>query len=286
MTNTRRNTLVLTALLIVLSGSAYSFYRNLHKKAVELIDGNKVMQKKIEVLERQISNIDSLKMEYEIRKAMVAEQSKVILATDNPTITYQYLLRLLSWMKRNIIFNFAMSDKGQKETTWNEYVLSGRTNYRNVVELTKNIEHQRAVLTIEELAIGSDNIANSDTVSFSIVFRTHFNDGGAEIESLLPKKMPTGKSFYQLFRSRVYDNPPPIEDDPTLVRIDLATLIGIADNRIFLRDHQGVIRILALRDKVMNGYLYSIDAKKSKAVFMLDKYGIPEEHTLFISNGK
>jgi hypothetical protein len=285
MTNTRRNTLVLTALLIVLSGTAYSFYRNLHKKATELIDGNRTMQKKIEVLERQISNIDSLKFEYEVRKAMVAEQSKVILATDNPTITYEYMLRLLSWMKRSIIFNFAMSDKGKKDTTWNEYVLSGRSNYRDVVELTKNLEHQRAVITIEELAIGSDNVANSDTVSFSLVFRTHFNDGGAEIESLKPKKMPS-KSFYQLFRSRVYDNPPPMEDDPTLVRTDLATLIGIADNRIFLRDHQGVIRILALRDKVMNGYLYSIDAKKSKAVFMLDKYGIPEEHTLFISSGK
>jgi hypothetical protein len=287
MTNTTRNTIVLIALLLVLGGISFSFYRNLHKKSVALVTENEKTAKKIEVLERQISNIDSLKFEFEVRKAMVAEQSKVILATDNPTITYQYLLRMLSWMKRNTIFNFAMSDKGQKETTWNEYVISGRSNYRDVVELAKNIEHQRAVLTIEEMAIGSDNVANSDSVSYSIVFRTHFNEGGAEIESLKPKKMPGGNTFYQLFRSRVNDTPVLDDEiDPTLVRIDQATLIGITDNRIFLRDSQGVIKILALRDKVAYGYLYAIDIKNSKAVFRIDKYGIPEEQTLFITNWK
>lgn len=287
MTNTTRNTIVLLALLIVLGGFSLSFYRKLHKESVALVTENEKTSKKIAVLERQISNIDSLKMEYEIRKAMVAEQSKVILANDNPTITYQYLLRLLSWMKRNTIFNFAMSDKGKKETTWNEYVISGRSNYRDVVELTRNIEHQRAVLTIEEVAIGSDNVANSDSVSYSIVFRTHFNEGGAEIEGLKPKKMPSGNTFYQLFRSRVNPTPTLDEDiDPTLVRIDQAVLIGIADNRIFLRDNQGIIKILTLRDKVAYGYLYAIDARNSKAVFRIDKYGIPEEQTLFITNMK
>ncbi|MDD2228487.1 MAG: hypothetical protein PHY48_03640 [Candidatus Cloacimonetes bacterium] len=287
MTNTTRNTIVLAALFFVLAGTSFSAYRNLHKKSVLLINENDKSEKKIAVLTRQISNIDSLKMEYEIRKAIVADQSKVILAEDNPTITYNYLLRMLSWMKKNTIFDFAISDKGQKETTWNQYVVSGRSNYRDIVELAKNIEHQRAVLTIEEMAIGTDNIANSDTVSFSIVFRTHFNSGGADVEGLKPKDMPRGNTFYQLFRSRVYDNAPPDEDiDPSLVRIDMATLIGIADNRIFLRDNQGVIKILAPRNKVAYGYLYKIDVKNSKAVFIIDKYGIPEEQTLFIANPK
>jgi hypothetical protein len=284
MTNTTRNTLVLATLLFVLAGSAYSFYRNLHKKALQLSEGNKSMQKKISVLERQISNIDSLKLEYEIRKAIVSEQSKVILSEDSPTNTYQYLLKLLTWMKRNTVFDFAMSDKGQKETSWNQYIISGRSCYRDVLELTKNIEHQRAVLTIEELAISSDNVANSDTVSFSLVFRTHFNEGGASIETLQPKKMPAGKTFYSLFKARIYDTPATEDEiDPSLLRTEQATLIGIADNRIFLRDDQGVIRILTLRDKVAYGYLYSIDPKKEKAVFKLNKYGITEEQTLFIT---
>lgn len=287
MTNTRRNTIVLAALLVLLGGSGFGIFRNLDKKATELKTENQKTSKKIAILERQISNIDSLKMEYEIRKAMVAEQSKVILAADNPTITYRYLLKMLSWMKRNIIFDFALSDKGQKETSWNEYILSGRGNYRDVVELTKNLEHQRAVLTIEDLAIGSDGIANSDSVSFSLVMRTHFNDSGIDAEELKVKTMPSTKSFYQLFKSRIYENATAeSEVDPRLVRIDQANLIGIADNRIFLRDVQGVIKILSVKDKVAYGYLYAIDAVKGKATFMIDKFGIPEEYSMFLSTTK
>lgn len=287
MTNTRRNTLVLTALLVLLGGSGFLVFRSLNKTAKELLATNKVSAQKIAVLERQISNIDSLKMEYEIRKAMVAEQSKVILSMDTPTLTYQYLMRMLSWMKRNIIFDFAMSDKGTKETSWNEYVLSGNANFRDLMELTKNIEHQRAVLTIEDFAVGSDGVANSDTVSFSLVVRTHFDVSGIISEELKPKKVPPTSNFYQLFKSRVFDTALlDLDVDPRLTRIDQAALIGIADNRIFLRDNQGVIKILALRDRVAYGYLYGIDAKQGKATFIINKYGVPEEQSLFINNSK
>jgi hypothetical protein len=238
-------------------------------------------------LEAQISNIDSLKWEYEMRKAMVAEQSKVIIREDTPTITYKYLLRMLSWMKRNVIFDFALSDKGQKETTWNEYIISGRSNYRDVVELTRNLEYQRSVLTIEELSIGSDGVAHSDTVSFSMVVRTHFGEGGLDLDEIKPKKMPSATKFYQLFKSRIYNTAIDEEDiDPTLVRVDKCNLIGIVENRIFLRDSQSIIKILTVGDKVAYGKLDSIDAAKGKATFVINKYGIPEEFSLFLTTNK
>lgn len=287
MTNTRRNTIVLSALLVLLAAGSYSLFRNLNKKTTALIAVNKDTEKKISVLENQISNIDSLRWEYETRKAMTAEQSKILLASDNPTTTYRYLLRMLGWMDRNVIFDFAMSDKGKKETTWNEYVVSGRSNYRDVVEFTKNIEYQRAVITIEELAIGSDGAANSDTVSFSLVLRTHVNEGGLDISEIKPKdKLPSGY-FYQLFKSRVFDTPLTDEDiDPNLVRVEQCSLIGIGENQVFLRDDQGVIKILNLKEKVAFGYLDLIDAKQGKVVFKLFKYGVPEEFTLFMTPKK
>ncbi|MBP7310034.1 MAG: hypothetical protein KA984_01950 [Candidatus Cloacimonetes bacterium] len=111
MTNTIRNTIVLGILFILLSVAAFSTYRSLNKKANLLTEENKKTAQKIAVLESQISNIDSLKYEYELRKAMLAEQSKVILAHDTPTTTYQYLLRLQNWMDRNVFFDFAVRDK-------------------------------------------------------------------------------------------------------------------------------------------------------------------------------
>lgn len=281
MTNTRRNTLVLTVLFLLLAGIAFSLFHNLNAKAKVLKTANNVTRKKIAVLTSQISNIDSLKMEYAIRTAMVAEQSKVIVASDTPTSTYQYLLRMLNWMDRNIVFDFAISTKGKKETNWNEYVISGRADYLDVLAFTRNIEHQRALLTVEELAIGSDAVANSDTVSFSMVIRTHFNQGGVKIEDLKPKQMSSGSSSYQLFRSRLYDAiPVSTTIDPTLVILEQCKLIGITDNRIFVRNEQGVIKILALQDKVAYGYLYAINAVEGKAIFMIDKFGFPEEQVL------
>lgn len=284
MTNTIRNTIVLGILFILLSVAAFSTYRSLNKKANLLTEENKKTAQKIAVLESQISNIDSLKYEYELRKAMLAEQSKVILAHDTPTTTYQYLLRLQNWMDRNVFFDFAMSDKGKKETSWNEYVISGRSNYRDVYFLTKHIEQQRAVITLEDLAIGSDGVAASDTVSYSLVIRTHFQDGGLELSQLKPKELKASSNFYQLFKSRIYEQLPDyMEADPALAAIDKCSLVGITGNRIFLRDDQGVIRILAVRDKVAFGYLYSIDVAKGKATFIIDKYGSPEEHSMYIT---
>lgn len=284
MKNTIRNTIVLGILFILLGVGAFTSYRSLNNKANLLTEENRKTAQKIAVLESQISNIDSLKYEYEFRKAMVAEQSKVIFATDTPTITYRYLLRLQNWMDRNIFFDFAMSDKGKKETSWNEYVISGRSNYRDVYFLTQHLEQQRAVITLEDLAIGSDGIAASDTVSYSMVIRTHFQDGGLELAQLKPKELKTSNNFYQLFKSRIYEQLPDyMETDPTLAAIDKCTLVGITGNRIFLRDDQGVIRILALRDKVAFGYLYSIDVAKGKATFIIDKYGSPEEHSMYIT---
>lgn len=285
MTNTGRNSIVLSSLLVVIVSTATFLLHNIGQKVSLIKAENKETSAKLAVLDSQISNIDSLMMEYEIRKAMVSEQSKVILAEDNPTITYQYLLRVLSWLGKDIIYDFSLSDKGKGGGDWNNYVISGRSNYMDVAHFTRFIEHQRALLTLEELSIGSDGVANSDTVSFSMVLRTHYAEGGLALHEVRPKSVKANLAEYQLFRSRVWDSAQFDEDeeaDPRLVNIDSSNLIGVAEGRIFLRDSQGVIRILNLRDRVKGGYLYSIDVREGRAIFRVDKYGLPENQILHL----
>ncbi len=255
----------------------------MNKKADDLKNDSIKAEKKIAILQSQISNIDSLQMEYEIRKEMVAEQSKVIVVSDTPTLTYQYLLRILTWMKRSFNFDFATSENSPKDTSWHEYMITGHADYRDVLALAQNIEHQRAVLTIEDLSISSE-VANSDTVLFSMVFRTHFSAGGVDFQDIKPKEMKSKSAFYQLFKSRIYDTAIIDQDlDPTLLVLEQCKMIGIGDNRIFIRNEQGVIRILTLRDKVAYGYLYAIDSKRGKAIFIINKFGIPEEYVLTLT---
>ncbi|HRY84064.1 MAG TPA: hypothetical protein P5533_05475 [Candidatus Cloacimonadota bacterium] len=286
MRNTQRNTLVLSVLLTFLLVGGGTGLQRLHKKSGVLEAKNKDSKAKIAALDYQLSKIDSLRYQYMMQQELLAQQSKIIISQDNPTITYEYLLQLLKWMGRPVQFDFAMSEAKKQEAVWHEYVISGRTNYRDLIYLTNNLEHQRAVLTIEELSIGADGIAASDSVSFSMVLRTHFQEGGSEAAALTKKEIPKVYTGYMAFRSRIYETPPPMEYDPALVAIDSANLIAITQNRIFLRDDQKIIRILAVGDKVRDGYLYSIDNKNGKAVFKINLHGIPENSTLFLNPEK
>lgn len=287
MTNTGRNSLVLSLLLILMVGGTLFMIRKASKEAGILITENEETEKEIAALESQISNIDSLMALFELRKAMIAEQSKVILREDSPNLTYQYLLRLLGWMDMNIIYDFAANKiNGDKESGANSYVISGRADYMDVANFTRFIEHQRALITIQELSLGSDGVANSDTVSFSMVLNTHYHSSGLDWQDIRLAQINADLSPYQLFRSLVWDSAQydeHEEQDPNLVNIDNSILIGIGNKQIFLRDNQGIIRILNLRDKVLGGYLYSIDQRDNKAVFKVDKYGLEENQVLYLT---
>jgi len=189
-------------------------------------------------------------------------------------------------MGKDMIYDFALADKGKSEGNFNNYVISGRSSYMNVANFTRYLEHQRALITLEELSIGSDGVANSDTVSFSMVLRTHYAEGGLGLHELRPKAVKAELANYQLFRSRIWETvhfEEEEEEDPRLIDIDSSNLIGVAEGRIFLRDSQGVIRILNIRDRVKGGYLYSIDVREGRAVFRVDKYGLPESQILHLN---
>lgn len=286
MTNAGRNSIVLSSLLVMIVSVAVFLLQSTSKRVAVMDSENKASATKLAKLENMASNIDSLMLEYEVRKAMAVEQSKVILAEDNPTITYQYLLRVLNWLGRDILYDFALSPPpAEGEQTANNYVISGRTNYMDLANFTRQLEHQRALLTLEEFSIGSDGVANSDTVSFSMVLRSHFSEGGLSLHEIKRKEVKAELASYQLFRSRIWDTIQYDEDteDPRLLNIDTSRLIGVAVGRVFLRDSQGVIRILNLRDKVWGGYLYGIDVREGKAIFKVDKFGLPENQTLYLS---
>ncbi|MEF3694804.1 MAG: hypothetical protein V3576_05590 [Candidatus Cloacimonadota bacterium] len=282
MQNTTRNSLVLAVLLIMVLALGIAVTRRFDSGAEEYEKKNQRAEATIRQLEYQLSKIDSLRAQYDIQQ-IVAQQSKLILGEDSPTITYQYLLKLLRWMGRQMIFDFAMSEGGGEQANWHEYVISGRGLYQDLIHLTANLEHQKTIVTIEELTIGADAIAASDTVTYSMIIRTHFKEGGMEPESIEKSNVPGIYDSFVAFKTRIYDTPPTLEYDPRLLNIDNAQLIGISANKVFIRDENRVIRILSLNDRIAGGYLYSIDPSQGKVIFKVDTYGLWENRTLFIN---
>ncbi len=282
MTNTQRNTLVLFALVIMVFFGGGWWLRTMAQKKKDTDQRITIVSNQIVAIEQQISEIDNLRRQLEVHKQMIAHQSKIIFLEDTPTITYRYILKLMSWMQRNTIFNFAHNSTGSADKKYNEYVINGRSHFGELLSLIQNIEYQRAMLTLEEVSIAADNVANSDTVSYSMVLRTHFSEIGVDPEIARPKSFAAIPLRYQLFKSRVYEQAPPRDIDPVLLKVESAVLIGLTQSKAFVRDDKGIIRILSVGDPVALGYLDRIDLAEGKAVFKINRFGLYEDNTLFL----
>ncbi len=284
MSNSTRNTIILSIILILITAMWIVVIGNVTRKTAEITASNKRAQISIDSLTAELSAIDTLKAEYELKKALMQQQSKFILGMDNPTVTYEYLLGILKLNGLNVDYDFAASQADSAGAMFHDYVISGKTHYNNLLRLTHQIENQRAVITIEDLSIASASTAEADTVSFSMMLRTHFRDGGPLLPELEYRELGSPYLGYSLFKVRIADEVLPFDVDPDLLNVEDAKLIGITRGMAFFRDGQGIIRILTKGSKVAYGYLFRIDEALGKVVFRLAKYGLEEDYTVLISN--
>ncbi|MFO8145715.1 MAG: hypothetical protein R6T89_08310 [Candidatus Syntrophosphaera sp.] len=284
MSNATRNTIVLAVLFILLFALWYWQYNAVKVKRDEVLDANIKTMASIDSLKAELSVIDSLRQEYELLEALMHQQSKLVLGEDTTTVTYGYLLDLLSWTGMNINYDFAATDAQGSGAQYHEYVINGETPYRNLLHLANQIEKQRVVMTVEDLSIAGQSPAKEDTITFSMVLHTHYRPGGPALEEISMKTLEGPYLGYHLFRPRVYEEVVPPEVDPALLDIEDATLLGIARGMAFFRDSQSIIRILSKGSPVAWGYLYKVDEKAGKVIFRLDKYGLEEEYTILINN--
>ncbi|HPI25644.1 MAG TPA: hypothetical protein PLO57_04200 [Candidatus Cloacimonadota bacterium] len=282
MTNSARNTLVLSSLL-VLSGLLAFIMLNSAKKKLEARQAEtKELSQQITQLNRLVAGRDSLELEHARLMAVASSQGKVFFKEDDSINTYDYLLRVLNWLGRDVEYDFGMSDKS--EGNFNEYVISGRAGYMDLVHFTRMLEYQRPVLTIEDISISAEN-ALSDSIDFSMLFRTHFKTGGLTQDAVSYKEVKKSVHSYDLFRPRYTETIQGEEDvDPSLVNVDNSVLIAISDKRAFVRDSRGIIKILSEGDRVQWGYLYRINSRDNAVVFKIYKYGFEENQILNLIN--
>ncbi len=282
MTNTQRNTTVISSLLAIIIVSGYFITHRLKTQVDVLEKKNTELTEQIAKFDKLLSMKDKIENDYTELKLMLAQQSKVIAQIDSPAITYNYLLRVITWIGRNIDFDFSLSTNKVADSNWNEYILSGKSNFRDVSNFIKQLEFQRALLTLEEITIDTGAVTVTDTVAFSVVFRTHFSPDGTLLDIVQSKSVPDYLPKFVSFRARIYDVPPDTDVDPSLVRIDKAKLMGITESRVFLRDDRGIIHILSVGDRVAYGHLYSIQPAQEKVVFKLSQYGSTEDKTMYL----
>ena len=286
MTNTQRNTTVLSVLLAIIITSGYVTLRRVKQQVGDVRGKNEQFQKENTKFDKMIQMQPQLEKDFMEQRLMLENQSKVIVQGDTPATTYNYLLNVLKWMDTNLNFDFSLSSGTEIGTQWNEYIISCKARFRDAFNFIKQIEYQRAVITVEDVAIASDPSGVSDSVTFSLVIRTQYSLTGSDMNNIKQKDVPPPVSSYPAFRPRVYEANPDTNIDPNLLRLDTASLVGISDTRAFIRDAQGVIHILSVGNPVAYGHLYYIDREQERAVFKTDQFGTVEDKSLFLDKQK
>jgi hypothetical protein len=282
MTNTQRNTTVLAVLLSILMTTGVIVIQRLNKQQQTFKDLNSKLSTEIFKFNKLIDMKPRLERDFAELRMMLANQSKVIAQTDTPAATYRYLLNILEWTKRNIAFDFSMSKTATSEAQWNEYIISGKADYRDVTNFITNLEYQRALLTLEDVTVSTDEAGASDSVLFSVIFRTHYSGDGTPLETISSKAITKYVSAFAAFNPRIHDVIDDGGDYRGLIKLESSSIVGITESRVFLRDERGIIHVLAKGSPVANGRLYYIDRSLEKAVFRINQYGIEEEITLFM----
>ncbi|MDY0126755.1 MAG: hypothetical protein RBR69_01270 [Candidatus Cloacimonadaceae bacterium] len=283
MTNSSRNTLVLASLLIVNCIGGFLMLNHSQKKLEVRQEENTNLKSQINSFRALVTNRDSLEAEYELQKFIASQQSKEILQKDDQVVTYDYLLKILNWMGKDIIYDFALSGQ-ELEKNYNEYVISGRSDYMDLVHFTRMLEHQRALITVEDITLAGENVAHSDTISFSMILRTYYANEGVPANEVSYKPLARGVQEFQLFKSKIWEGLPMLEEkDYRLIDVELGNMVGISESRVFMRDARGIIRILSIGDEVLWGHLWKIDYREGMAIFKLNKYGFEENYILSFS---
>ncbi|MDD3103611.1 MAG: hypothetical protein PHY24_05270 [Candidatus Cloacimonetes bacterium] len=283
MTNSSRNTLVLASLLIVNCIGGFLMLNHSQKKLEVRQEENTNLKSQINSFRALVTNRDSLEAEYELQKFIASQQSKVILQKDDQVVTYDYLLKILNWMGKDIIYDFALSGQ-ELEKNYNECVISGRSDYMDLVHFTRMLEHQRALITVEDITLAGENVAHSDTISFSMILRTYYANEGVPANEVSYKPLARGVQEFQLFKSKIWEGLPMLEEkDYRLIDVELGNMVGISESRVFMRDARGIIRILSIGDEVLWGHLWKIDYREGMAIFKLNKYGFEENYILSFS---
>ncbi|MCB5234011.1 MAG: hypothetical protein LHW60_02010 [Candidatus Cloacimonetes bacterium] len=280
MTNSARNTLVLVVLLI-LSGIYSSItLSNSDKKLREGQSKLKEVKENVVVLNRKIANREIFEEEYEMQQAVAGSQFKIIMDDDSSIISYDYLLRVLNWLNKDLYYDFGLSNKAEND--YNEYVISGAASYMDLVKFTRLLEYQRALITIEDLSINSQS-AGVDSVGFSMIFRTYASEDGFPVSAISYNTMKKAVHEYDLFRPRyLRDAYQGMGVDSRLLDLDSAKLIAISEDRAFIRDEAGIIRMLKKGDKILYGHLQKVDSRDGFALFLINKYGFEENLILYL----
>ncbi len=286
-----RNTLILSVLLIIVFVGFLlvnnSSVTNLNEIKTSYEDNQKQLDELLAAhpdIKDQDRFIEALK---ELEKR-VKRESKIIPQKNDPTITYQYLLDICDNFCPELKFDFVYNRLSKiEDIDYYTFTITGTAPVRSFYSFIYHIERQYLLYIIESIKINEeleDAISTGD-VRFTLVLNAYFEESAPELGEIPFRKLKYKNVEYDPFYSRIHA-PLPDEDEAGFLDVNLAGMIGLTPNKVFMKDQLGKIHILELGDRVAYGTLGSINWKEQFAIFQLNEIGITKDRKIYLNELK
>lgn len=274
-----RNTLILLFFLILILGGGYFLISWKQSPEIEQLE---VRVESLQQEHRELSEIVELYPFYEdaLNRAeeWIEEFDKSFFDTGHPDNIYRYLTELGAAGPR-VTFSYQLQDS----TQYDDYgivtsTVNGRGPWNGVYRLINRIENSQPLQRLDQLEIRPVNEPGEyGNTHFSFRIRSYYGRTTPERDRGQEVRLQTASLYHNPFFPLIRQVEPNEENLPD---VENSRLIGLSDNRAFLRDQNGRMVQLRQGDAVYLGRMTAIDVRGGTAQFRLNKGGLIEQVTL------
>jgi len=283
----KRNSLTILAVLLLLSGIGFFWYRSEARELKRVSDKNNELNTRLrgslevaQTLAIVTTERDSLQKRWE-------NSAKKILNTEEPAFSLSYINWLIRTHDLALDFDFYLNDKKtNNEYTGFSYTLNGEGDYRNFCALVwhmtrnpllyriKNVTLKRSendpklvnfIIMFEGYSMNKEWEVGSEMTVASLPFNWEMEFGRDAFASLMPE-LPKPKVVVAEFKP-----PPKPKEPPGLFDVEGAALLAITNDKAYLRAKDGKVASLKVGDPVRNGgRLTRLDPQRNQVEFMIE----------------
>lgn len=285
MTYQNRNSLILLCILVLISGGGFGLIKARFGK-----DFTKI-EKELKNKEARLAQLQTALEELEVYEKQLAEINakikyypKIILPEQTIHQTYRYLEEIDRY---GTFFNFSFTLLGvnrKDNVSTASYQLAGEGNFPKILRFIKRMEYGAPLYKIESLTLQrttskqpqADLFSNplAVTLKFNGVFFTKAEDSRLVSAIFYATIDEPGAQEYDPFKPLILDFLPPNTEN--LLVIENCKLVALTGSAIFVQEPKGSVHQLQIGDRVYLGRLADIDLAKGKAIFSMNRGGIPD----------
>ncbi len=285
--HSKRNSLTILLLLLLLSGAGYFWYRSEARELSRVMAKNAELNKQLRGALEVAQTLTAVQADYDSVLLRWKQSPKKLLSTQEPAFSLSYINWLINVHNLDLDFDFFLNDrKVQNEFTVFSYTLNGDGDYHNICSLIWYITQNPILYQIKSVNFkrsGDDPQMLNFVVKFEGYSMTKSWEVGSEV-SLASLQFDWETEFaFDAFKGLLAPvkpvsapasapAPPPRrrEETPGLLDIEKASLVAITNDKAYLRARDGKIFVLGSGDRVRRGALARVDQRLNQVEFRLE----------------